>query len=88
MQGFITGVWGKKEPMYAMADAYETADAAALQPKKGFLGMMGERGIGGAKCGSTCVTCMMYESGGATKLVVANAVSKGWGGYWTQLPFK
>ena len=33
-----------------------------LAPKAGFMGMVGERGIGGSKCGSTAAVAMLYKS--------------------------
>lgn len=33
-----------------------------LSPKGGFMGMVGERGIGGSKCGSTAAVALVYKS--------------------------
>ena len=33
---------------------------------------MGERGIGGSKCGSTGVVALLFQDGGKTKLLAAN----------------
>ena len=33
-----------------------------LSPKGGFMGMVGERGIGGSKCGSTAAVAMVYKT--------------------------
>ena len=33
-----------------------------LAPKGGFMGMVGERGIGGSKCGSTAALAMVYKT--------------------------
>ena len=38
------------------------ADQALLEPKRGFLGMMGERGVGGSKCGSTAAVALLYTA--------------------------
>ena len=50
-----------------------------LAPKGGFLGIVGERGIGGSKCGSTAAVAMVYRTpvgaGGARH--AARAVSLG-----------
>lgn len=44
-----------------------------LSPKSGFLGMVGERGIGGSKCGATAVNVVLYAgAGGATRVLAAN----------------
>ena len=43
-----------------------------LQPKSGFFGGMGERGVGGSKCGSTAAVALVFREGGATKLLAAN----------------
>lgn len=33
---------------------------------------MGERGVGGSKCGSTAAVALVFREGGATKLLAAN----------------
>ena len=33
---------------------------------------MGERGVGGGKCGATCATVLAFKEGGDTKLLAAN----------------
>ena len=38
----------------------------------GFFGAFGERGIGGAKCGSTAVIATLFEQGGKPTLATAN----------------
>ncbi len=48
------------------------ADERLLQPKSGFFGGMGERGIGGSKCGSTAAVALAFREGGTTKLLAAN----------------
>lgn len=48
------------------------ADERLLQPKSGFFGGMGERGVGGSKCGSTAAVALAFREGGATKLLAAN----------------
>jgi hypothetical protein len=49
------------------------ADRKLLAPKGGFLGGLGERGIGGSKCGATAAVALLYtgKDGGA-KLLAAN----------------
>ena len=42
-------------------EAFLKADAKVLQPKKGFFGAMGERGLGGSKCGATAAVALLYE---------------------------
>lgn len=57
----------------ATTEAYLQADKKLLTPKGGFMGM-GERGVGGSKCGATAATVMIYQdpSTGVSKLVSAN----------------
>ncbi len=56
----------------ALSQACVKADFELIQPPSGFLASFGERGVGGAKCGSTAVTCALFEEGGRTKLCTAN----------------
>ena len=39
--------------------------------RAGFMGM-GERGVGGGKCGATCATVLAFKEDGVTKLLAAN----------------
>ena len=39
----------------------------------GFMGMVGERGIGGSKCGSTAAVAMLYRGAGGSRLLAANS---------------
>ncbi|KAK9904264.1 hypothetical protein WJX75_008050 [Coccomyxa subellipsoidea] len=55
-----------------IADAFIKADERLLQPKSGFFGGMGERGVGGSKCGSTAAVALAFREGDATKLLAAN----------------
>lgn len=48
------------------------ADKKLLAPKGGFFGAMGERGVGGSKCGATGVVALVYSVNGAKKLLTAN----------------
>eukprot|EP00887_Chlorella_sp_A99_P008227 scaffold12.g8227.t1 len=66
--GYIEGAWqGGNAPEAA-------ADKEVLRPKGGLMSMMGERGIGGAKCGSTAAVALLYASpsGAGTTLLTAN----------------
>ena len=48
------------------------ADQKLLASKPGFFGAMGERGVGGAKCGATGAVALLLGSGpGRPKKVVA-----------------
>ena len=49
------------------------ADRRLLAPKGGFFGGMGERGVGGSKCGATAAVALLFpgERGG-TQLLAAN----------------
>ena len=44
-----------------ISEAFLKADAKVLQPKSGFFGAMGERGLGGSKCGATAAIALVYE---------------------------
>ena len=56
----------------AISQACLKADYTLIQPPSGFLGAFGERGVGGAKCGSTAVVAVLFEENGVTKLCTAN----------------
>jgi hypothetical protein len=45
------------------AEAFLKADKKVLAPKAGFFGAMGERGIGGSKCGSTGAVVLIFQAG-------------------------
>ncbi|CAG9463204.1 unnamed protein product [Pedinophyceae sp. YPF-701] len=55
-------------------EAFRKADATLLQSKRGFMGIAGERGVGGSKCGATQTTAMIYtdKKDGKVKLLTAN----------------
>eukprot|EP00879_Flechtneria_rotunda_P002088 GHRR01002268.1.p1 GENE.GHRR01002268.1~~GHRR01002268.1.p1 ORF type:complete len:343 (+),score=133.07 GHRR01002268.1:96-1124(+) len=62
---------GGNAPEAAVTDAYIQADKQLLV-SKGFMGL-GERGIGGSKCGATAVNALMYKTAdGTTNLLTAN----------------
>ncbi|GAX74134.1 hypothetical protein CEUSTIGMA_g1583.t1 [Chlamydomonas eustigma] len=62
---------GGREIEDVITEAYLQADKTLLAPT-GFMGM-GERGMGGSKCGATAVTAALYQNGTeGTKLVTAN----------------
>jgi protein phosphatase 1L len=46
-----------------MTEAFLAADKKILEPKAGLFGMLGERGIGGSKCGSTAAVALVYAVG-------------------------
>eukprot|EP00238_Polyblepharides_amylifera_P000819 CAMPEP_0196571488 /NCGR_PEP_ID=MMETSP1081-20130531/1655_1 /TAXON_ID=36882 /ORGANISM="Pyramimonas amylifera, Strain CCMP720" /LENGTH=341 /DNA_ID=CAMNT_0041888457 /DNA_START=125 /DNA_END=1150 /DNA_ORIENTATION=- len=71
LYGFVESEWGKNVPAIAVRKAFMAADTELLAPA-GFLGM-GERGVGGSKCGSTCATVLVYKADGKTMLQSANA---------------
>ena len=69
----IVEEWPKADfCLEALSQACVKADFELIQPPSGFLASFGERGVGGAKCGSTAVTCALFEEGGRTKLCTAN----------------
>jgi len=59
-------------PDKSLDRCFRRADKFICQPQKGFLGMAMERGIGGAKCGSTAALAMLYEQDGQRKLCCAH----------------
>ena len=56
----------------AISAACVKADFTLIQPPAGFFGAFGERGVGGAKCGSTAVVAVLFKEGDSTKLATAN----------------
>lgn len=67
--------YGADAPEVAMTEAFLAADKKILSPKPGLFGMMGERGIGGSKCGATGAIAVLYKDKktGNQKLMAANA---------------
>ncbi len=65
--------WRPSAPENSLTDAFLEADSSLLTPKSGFMGL-GERGVGGSKCGATAAVAVLYEDGaaGSTKLATAN----------------
>jgi protein phosphatase 1K len=62
---------GGAAPEAALTEAYLQSDKQLLV-SKGFMGL-GERGIGGSKCGATAVNALMFTAkDGTTKLATAN----------------
>lgn len=59
-----------KGPKQAINKAFRVADSKLLQPS-GFMGM-GERGIGGSKCGSTAAVAFVYQTPEGMKLLASN----------------
>jgi hypothetical protein len=47
---------------HLLPDPLHSSPQAILSPKGGFLGMVGERGIGGSKCGSTAAVAIIYKN--------------------------
>ena len=72
---YIEKFWGEiGAPEAATTEAFLAADRKILAPKKGFMGMVGERGIGGSKCGATGAVALLHEdAAGALYLLAANA---------------
>jgi len=63
---------GGVAPEEAITEAFLQADKKLLSPKSGFMGL-GERGVGGSKCGATAATVTLFqEADGTTKLLAAN----------------
>eukprot|EP00241_Pyramimonas_parkeae_P006782 CAMPEP_0114252506 /NCGR_PEP_ID=MMETSP0058-20121206/15874_1 /TAXON_ID=36894 /ORGANISM="Pyramimonas parkeae, CCMP726" /LENGTH=335 /DNA_ID=CAMNT_0001366447 /DNA_START=59 /DNA_END=1066 /DNA_ORIENTATION=+ len=70
IDSFISKRWGRDVPERAVRKAFISADKELLEAK-GFMGM-GERGLGGSKCGSTAAAAFVYKEDGTTKLMAAN----------------
>lgn len=78
LHGVVLEQWtGGARAKAAVEDAYLAADRILLSATTGFLGL-GERGIGGAKCGATAANALLFadpspDAKGATALLTANA---------------
>lgn len=71
---YVEKYWeGNSAPERAVSEAFIQADKKILAPKGGFMGMVGERGIGGSKCGSTAAVALVYKHQGTSRLLTANA---------------
>ncbi|EFN53124.1 hypothetical protein CHLNCDRAFT_137480 [Chlorella variabilis] len=71
---YVEKYWqGANAPEKAITEAFIQADKQILAPKGGFMGMVGERGIGGSKCGSTAAVALIYKHQGKSQLLVANS---------------
>jgi protein phosphatase 1L len=72
---YVAKAWGEMggaaAAEAAVAEAFLAADRRVLRAKAGLFGL-GERGIGGAKCGSTAVAALVFEAGGRRLLLTAN----------------
>lgn len=51
--------WNAARPEASITDAFLKADSKLLAPQGGFLGM-GERGVGGSKCGASAAVALLY----------------------------
>ncbi|KAK9828457.1 hypothetical protein WJX72_000107 [[Myrmecia] bisecta] len=71
---YVENYWRDgQQPEAAITDAFLQADTKLLQPKGGFFGAMGERGVGGSKCGATGAVALLFlGSDGKMKLLSAN----------------
>mmetsp|Transcript_17262 Transcript_17262/g.43839 ORF Transcript_17262/g.43839 Transcript_17262/m.43839 type:complete len:346 (-) Transcript_17262:115-1152(-) len=68
---YIDKYWEPKFPELSMRSAYIKADAKLLAPSGAFG--MGERGVGGSKCGATAATAIIFKSSdGKDMLLTAN----------------
>jgi protein phosphatase 1L len=72
---YVAKFWQETySPEAAMTEAFLAADRRILTPKKGFMGMVGERGIGGSKCGATGAVAITYQDeNGMPYIMAANA---------------
>ncbi|KAK9845479.1 hypothetical protein WJX81_007509 [Elliptochloris bilobata] len=72
---FVEKHWesGGEQPELDIREAFVKADRRLLAPKGGFFGGMGERGVGGSKCGATAAVALLFPGPrGATQLLAAN----------------
>ena len=63
-------------------EAFLKADAKILAPKSGFFGAMGERGLGGSKCGATAAVALVFQvcsagCGGSARRVTVGVRASG-----------
>lgn len=74
-QKYLDKAWtAGNAPEAAVTKAFRAADKRILEPKSGFLGLVGERGIGGSKCGATAAVVVLFKSQeGTTSILTANA---------------
>jgi len=73
LNGIILEEWRRADfPLEALRVACLRADEVLVQPPEGFFAAFGERGVGGAKCGSTAAIVALCEEGGSTRLCTAN----------------
>lgn len=72
LQRVVQQHWGQGSPEADITEAYLEADKQLLV-STGFMGM-GERGIGGSKCGATAVNALLFAApgGAGTTLLTAN----------------
>eukprot|EP00884_Botryococcus_braunii_P018207 jgi/Botrbrau1/506/Bobra.110_2s0136.1 len=72
LSSYLDKNWkGGESPEEAVTEAFLQADRKLMAPT-GFAGM-GERGVGGSKCGATAAVALLYKGkDGATKLLAAN----------------
>jgi protein phosphatase 1L len=57
---FVQDAWEEnKDPEQALIKAFRAADSVLLSPT-GWMGM-GERGVGGSKCGSTAAVACIFQ---------------------------
>lgn len=75
MEKYWNEYGSRDAPEAAITEAFLAADKKIVSPKPGLFGMMGERGIGGSKCGATGAVAILYKDKktGNQKLLAANA---------------
>ncbi|GFR49149.1 hypothetical protein Agub_g11167 [Astrephomene gubernaculifera] len=71
--GVVEKEWANGyKPEFSITEAFLAADRQLLSAGSGFLGM-GERGVGGSKCGATAATALLFPAPDATtRLLTAN----------------
>lgn len=71
---YVSKFWDpSSSPKASISNAFTAADRKILAPKGGFLGMVGERGIGGSKCGSTAAVALFFKDKTSGKPLILSA---------------
>lgn len=68
---YVVENWSQESPDRSTRLGFINADRELLD-KRGFLGL-GERGVGGSKCGSTAAVALVYKAKGVATLLAAGA---------------
>jgi protein phosphatase 1K len=72
LQRRILEAWSPTAPAASLSTAFLKADAKLLAPAAGFFGV-GERGVGGSKCGATAAVALLFTDPATGATVAASA---------------